>query len=70
VVSNSVVQPKYSCQEYYPGYGGSLEATRESERGNILADDDDRDNLLERLAALLSETKTVCFVWNVWSVKS
>ena len=33
------------------------------ERRNIFADDKDRDNLLERLAVLLPETKTECYAW-------
>ena len=33
------------------------------ERRNIFEDDRDRDNLLERLAILLPETRTHCFAW-------
>lgn len=33
------------------------------ERRNIFEDDRDRDNLLERLAILLPETRTQCFAW-------
>ena len=33
------------------------------ERGRIFRDDRDRDNFLERLAVLLTETKTACYGW-------
>src|SRR4030042_6721072 len=33
------------------------------ERRNIFKDNKDRDNLLERLATLLSETQTACYAW-------
>jgi len=45
------------------GTGGDLRrAIRESERGNIFSDDDDRDNLFELPAALSFEVKTECCV--------
>ena len=33
------------------------------ERGLIFEDDADRDNFIERLGAILSETKTPCYAW-------
>ena len=33
------------------------------ERGRIFRDDQDRENFLERLAVLLTETKTACYAW-------
>jgi len=33
------------------------------ERRRIFSDDQDRDNFIERLADIVTETKTVCFAW-------
>jgi len=37
------------------------------ERRNIFKDDQDRDDLLERLAALLPETRISCYAWSFMS---
>ena len=37
--------------------------TRGIDRGDIFKDDTDRNSFLERLGAILSETKTFCFAW-------
>ena len=36
---------------------------RRIERRKIFLDDDDRDNFLERLAGIVSDTNTLCFAW-------
>jgi len=33
------------------------------ERGKIFKDDIDRNNFVDRLGSILSETKTPCFAW-------
>jgi putative transposase len=33
------------------------------ERRRIFSDDQDRDNFIERLGDIVSETKTFCFAW-------
>jgi REP element-mobilizing transposase RayT len=33
------------------------------ERRNIFRDDHDRNDFIERLSSLLSETKTICYAW-------
>jgi hypothetical protein len=37
------------------------------ERRKIFNDDKDRENLIERLALLLPETKTQCYAWSFLS---
>jgi len=40
---------------------------RRIERRKIFRDDRNKDNFIERLAALLSETKTICYAWVLMS---
>ncbi len=37
------------------------------ERRNIFRDDHDKDNFIDRLSVLLSETKTICYAWALMS---